>query len=190
MMQKEVFQGIEGKAWLDRNLSGLGKYDPVSETLEEFGIVPERLLEIGCADGWRLRKIAKNYGSECAGIDAITGHTADNIPYDNASFDVVVMGFCLYVCDPEDYFRIVAESDRVLGDDGYLLIHDFNHNGPPLRCRYSHSDMVYTHKLEWPKLWLSHPHYKKLGSHVGQRYDVVTVLRKSAFSAFMEEKGQ
>jgi ubiquinone/menaquinone biosynthesis C-methylase UbiE len=47
------------------------------------------------------------------GVDAKQG-TADELPFPNNSFDIVVFDFCLYLCDRLDLFKITAEADRVL----------------------------------------------------------------------------
>ena len=52
-----------------------------------------------------------------SGVNAVQG-TADRLPYRDGLFDVVVFGFCLYLCDREDLFRIASEADRVLNDQG------------------------------------------------------------------------
>lgn len=57
-------------------------------------------------------------------IDAIVG-TADSLAYKDNSFDIVIFGFCLYLCDRDDLFRISMEADRVLNKEGWLIIQDF-----------------------------------------------------------------
>ncbi len=57
MDQKNVFMSREGNEWYERNKSAiLGKTlerDPIFKALEYLGSKPTRILEIGCANGWR-----------------------------------------------------------------------------------------------------------------------------------------
>jgi len=64
------------------------------------------------------------YQAISLGLDARVG-TADVIPFQDKSFDIVIFGFCLYLCDRDDLFKIAAEADRVLKTPGWLLIKDF-----------------------------------------------------------------
>lgn len=36
--------------------------------------------------------------------------------------DLIIFGFCLYLCDPQDLFRIAAGSDALLADRGLMTI--------------------------------------------------------------------
>ena len=70
------------------------------------------------------------------GVDAKIG-TADQLPFDDDSFGVVVFGFCLYFCNRKDLFKIATEADRVLKEDGCIIILDFYHS------EYSENDYRY-----------------------------------------------
>ncbi len=60
--QEQVFLDGEGDAWLKRNREKLPvKNDPVLKTLAACKIRPNKVLEIGCADGWRLRELKAKY---------------------------------------------------------------------------------------------------------------------------------
>ena len=79
MDQKNVFMSREGNEWYERNKSAiLGKSlasDPIFKALEYLGSKPARILEIGCANGWRLAQLAQlaqlaeHYGARCYGVD-------------------------------------------------------------------------------------------------------------------------
>src|ERR1700722_3853045 len=133
--QKDVFLGGEGDAWYGRNLRHLREPGPdiVLTTLEDMRIAPKSVLEIGCANGYRLAQICERYGAAGCGIEPSSNAvadgrsrfpslrlevgTADVLPFADSQFDVVVFGFCLYLVDPRLHLRCVAEADRVLGDD-------------------------------------------------------------------------
>lgn len=47
------------------------------------------------------------------------------MPFDESSFDFVIFGFCLHLCDREDIFSIASVAGRVLCSLGWLMILDF-----------------------------------------------------------------
>jgi ubiquinone/menaquinone biosynthesis C-methylase UbiE len=174
--QKQMFLAGEGDAWFDRNRSSLNDNkhaDPVLQCLAEMRPFPDRVLEVGCSNGWRLDRIHAAGARVCRGLDPsrraiefgkrrysnieLSVGTADKLP-DDAVFDVVIYGFCLYLCDPVDHFRIIAEGDRVLRNGGALLIYDFDPS-VPYRNEYVHRPGVFSYKLDYAKLFLAHPHY-------------------------------
>src|SRR6267154_2712557 len=133
MKQADIFAESEGDAWLDRNRALIGR-DPVSEAIDHLGLKPQRVLEIGCANGWRLAALRGKFDCEVHGVEpsmqgcieaAVRGVTvwritAESLPAGNETYDLVIYGFVLYLCDPVDLFSIVKESDRVLKDKGYV----------------------------------------------------------------------
>jgi len=58
------------------------------------------------------------------GVHAEYG-SADDLPFESDSFDGVIFGFCLYLCDHEDLFKIAQEADHVLRKKSWLVIKDF-----------------------------------------------------------------
>jgi SAM-dependent methyltransferase len=176
--QKDRFLAGEGDAWFRRNREALSVADgddcPVLQLTSKIDPYPSRVLEIGCANGWRLNKMLAAGAQECVGIDpsraaieegkrvfpALQLHvgTAERLPLATENFDLVIFGFCLYLCDPCDHFRIVAEADGALADRSHLIIYDFD-AATPYRNEYSHATGVYSHKMDYSRLLLSHPHY-------------------------------
>jgi len=176
MKQRDAFLQGEGDAWFARNASSLACLklpddDPL--ILEMLGLRDYlaagsgvRVLEVGCGPGTRLVWLKDQLGLECHGIEpsekavelAISRGinaqlgTADRLPYENHYFDVVIFGFCLYLCDREDLFRIAAESDRVLKNPGWLLIRDFFSPTPCAR-EYHHKAGVYSYKMDYRTLF-------------------------------------
>jgi ubiquinone/menaquinone biosynthesis C-methylase UbiE len=143
MKQKDIFLKLEGDAWFVRNQASMSSRrlpdeDPL--LMELLAISAQlssrkqdlRILEIGCGDGTRLKWLKNNLNAECFGIEpswqavisacdkgihAQQG-SADMLPFKDGSFDIVIFGFCLYLCDREDLFRIASEADRVLINPG------------------------------------------------------------------------
>jgi SAM-dependent methyltransferase len=184
--QKKVFLECEGDAWYARNASRVGERDlPDSDPLllEILQLTTldagTKILEIGSGDGTRLSWLKQNRGFACYGVepsrlavDAARARgidarqaTADQLPFEDETFDVVMFGFCLYLCDRDDLFRIAAEADRVLKNPGWLLILDFYSPGPMKRA-YRHRAGVFSHKMDYQTLFTWHPAYTALTQRV------------------------
>jgi ubiquinone/menaquinone biosynthesis C-methylase UbiE len=59
-----------------------------------------------------------------AGLRGVVG-TAEALPQADQSVDLLIYGFCLYLCDRDDLFQIAAEAHRVLKPKSWLAILDF-----------------------------------------------------------------
>ncbi len=208
--QKRLFAEGEGDAWFKRNRGTFDpQRDPIVSGLLDLGQRPRRVLEIGCADGVRLSLLRETFSAECWGIDPsaeavrsaklrdqnlnIGAGTADRLEFPDAQFDLVVFGFCLYLCDVADHFKIASEADRVLADGGMLVIYDFS-SPLPFKNEYSHRSGVWSYKMDWAGMFTWHPGYRL----VGRRYReaglnttfapneaiVADFLRKDVASAF------
>jgi ubiquinone/menaquinone biosynthesis C-methylase UbiE len=181
--QKDVFLSSEGDAWFARNEAALGardwSLDPVCVKAAqlEFPRTPARILEVGCGDGSRLCYLTSKFGHRTVGVDPseravakarakgveAVRSTADSLPFENASFDAVIFGFCLYLCDDADLFRIAMEADRVLASPGWLLILDFEARAPRYKP-YHHLAGVLSRKMDYKSMFVWHPAYT-LASH-------------------------
>jgi len=188
MKQKNIFISGEGDKWYERNEKALLNkdfsqdlvvkeiIDLIDENQNDFGLKNDgvRLLEIGCGEGGRLAYLQKKYNIECFGVEpskkaiekanskgiqVIIG-TADNLEFDDGAFDIVVFGFCLYLCDREDLFQIAKETDRVLRDKGFIVILDFFHPVKYQKNKYIHQDGIYSHKMDYRNLFNWHPFYE------------------------------
>lgn len=211
MKQKEIFLQSEGDAWFTRNQQGVAcRKLPDDDALlrEILDLFPLsagkklKVLEVGCGDGTRLAWIKNNLNADCYGIepssqavatarlkhiDAQQG-TADELPFDSHSFDIVIFGFCLYLCDRDDLFRIASEADRVLRSPGWLMIMDFFSPTPRART-YHHCPGVQSYKMDYRAMFAWHPDYEcmthKIRHHGETSYTddpdewvAVSVLRK------------
>lgn len=207
MSQKDIFLASEGDAYFSRNVASLDHEDHITLALQRLQIRPRRILEIGCSDGGRLVKMREAFGSECFGIDPsreainaarskdlhLSIGTADRLEYDDASFDFVLFGFCLYLCDPQDHFIIAAEANRVLQNGGLVGIYDFC-STRPYRNAYSHKPGLYSHKMEYANMFLWHPGYRLLSRsyyELGRKFTYmpdeavsIDLLRKDFVNAF------
>jgi ubiquinone/menaquinone biosynthesis C-methylase UbiE len=107
---------------------------------------------------------------------------ASDLPYVKGQFDVVIIGFCLCLCDPQDWQSVVAETNRVLMNRGILLIHDYHRPTNDLGVGvwpYQHTPPVPWYFFNWKNLWLSHPGYKPLAEKIREgTLEKVVVLQK------------
>ena len=179
--QKDKFLESEGDAWFERNINAIEnkKLPEEDAILSEIQKLPlpqtvnrYNVLEIGCSNGYRLEWLSKKMGYRCKGVEPsekavafacqmgleVYQGTADNLPFQDKCFDIVVLGFCLYLCDRDDLFRIAQEADRVLVNPGWLIIHDF-FSPTPLVKQYHHFPGLFSFKMDYRELFTWHPAY-------------------------------
>jgi SAM-dependent methyltransferase len=177
--QKDTFLAGEGDAWFARNLQHVRETgsDIVLATLQDIPIAPSSFLEIGCANGYRVAKICERFGAAGFGIEpsakavadgrerypqlSLEVGTADQLPFADGQFDLVIFGFCLYLVDPRLHLRCVGEADRVLADGGFLLIYDFI-EPIPYHNEYVHRPGIRSYKMEYSRYFLASPAYRLL----------------------------
>ncbi len=204
MKQRDIFLASEGDAYFERNQLAVASSDSVwhRRIIELLGallsadLLPTsprpRLLEVGCANGVLLKTIQTDLKLACWGLEpspaAVTDAvarglkvvrgTADRLEFPDASFNVVIYGFCLYLCDVEDYERIMVECERVLAANGFVIILDFFADMPHSN-QYHHYAGVKTHKVDWAALFQKHSHYVRLHHTIGhQRGGHFTLARE------------
>jgi len=215
--QKKIFSDSEGDQWFNRNLNSNNankdKNDKIIQILQSIELFPKKVLEVGCSSGKRLSLIKNAFGADCWGIDpsskaieagkrehskiSLNVGTADYLPYDDNSFDTIIFGFCLYLCDRNDLFKIAYEADRCLKNEGTLIIKDFFPTFP-YKNKYSHLEDIYSYKMDYSKMFCWNPSYVEVTnvvySHSGfELRDVpnekvaIVVLRKNEQYAYPEE---
>lgn len=180
--QRQVFLEGEGDAWFQRNqqsdidqIADWSDQDPLVQFLENLPLPcgPEvSVLEVGCGQGLRLARLNSSKGWSLAGLDpsekaiaAVTaaGHmglvgTAEALPIPDRSVDLLIYGFCLYLCDRDDLFAISAEAHRVLKPQSWLAILDFW--SPFHRVNnYQHCSGIKSYKDHMPSMFSWHPSY-------------------------------
>lgn len=183
--QREIFRACEADAWFERNRPALQAFDPdrdpVIRSVRPHLRAGQAVAEIGCSLAERVAALAALCAGPGRGVDpsaqaiaeaqrrhphlSLQAGTADRLPWDDASVDLLVYGFCLYVCDRADLFRIAAEGDRVLRPGGLLAVWDFL---PPFpyRNRYAHQPGVFSYKLDHARLWSWNPEYVQVSQEL------------------------
>lgn len=190
MKQSDAFLDSEGEQWFARNQAHLVRDpDPVMEAIQACKIKPDRLLEVGCSNGWRVKAMEKKWKCHAYGIDPMfkttlwncRRGTADDLSaFGPDTFDLVIYGWCLYLCDREDLFKIVTEGDRILKEGGYLVVYDF-HTKKPHKRKYKHYEGLFSFKMDHAALWLAHPSYRLIHRELfdsGDNQTSVTILQK------------
>lgn len=212
MSQKLVFLESEGDAWFDRNHDHVlsrdyANADRVVQALTRISKQDDkklRVLEIGCSEGHRLLWLERNLNVDVFGIEPsakavalaqknglkVQQGSADKLPFDTGSFDVVIFGFCLYLCDRDDLFAIAAEVNRVLASAAWVIILDFHSESHSARA-YHHKSGLFSYKMDYRQLFAWHPSYAcfshEIVGHETQGltdnkadWEAVSILRKCA----------
>ncbi len=176
MNQNLIFKEGEGDAWFLRNREGLGpssvKWDWVTELILFSGIksVTGSVLDIGCANGWRLHCLRRVLGSDkrYVGCDISESAILDGRRFEGVElhlsdiaaieleglFDLVLVNFVLCWVDRHLLSQAVDEIDQRLNQGGHLLIGDFMPD-KPTKSKYHHlPGSVHTYKDDYSKLFI------------------------------------
>ena len=192
MSQKKIFLKSEGDKWFLRNKSNIDlktslKKDAILNFLDKKKISFKSVLEIGCSNGYRLellKQVKENlllYGidpSEAAIQDGKKKYnklnlkvgTADKLEFSEEKFDLIIFGFCLYLCNRKDLIKIVYETNRDLKKKGLIVIYDF-YSSFPLSNKYLHCSGVKSYKMDYSKIFLWNPEYKLIEKKIFEYKD-------------------
>jgi len=193
--QAATFLNGEGDAWYARNHRG-STADAVDVSylktvLRPFASQIESVLDIGCSHGGKCHDLATFLDAKAFGIDPSSAAidranqlyasgdwqvgVAHQLPYPDQSFQVVIVGFCLYLVDRIHLYRCISEVDRVLVSGGFLGIVDF-HPQHPHRRPYHHVDGLYTYKSNYDQCFTATGLYTMIGkqsfSHHGPSFEL------------------
>jgi len=168
---------LEAEAYFNRN-----KGDSNEQTLVNSYLFLERyvkseksrFLEIGCGDGKNVYTFTSKSNCQYHGIDlsksaineakkTFPKHSfevagADEIPYENGYFDIIYLGFFLYLTPIEQLTQIVQEVDRCLKDEGFVAITDFGCLFPHTKD-YQHMPSLKLQKYNFEAMFCGFPQY-------------------------------
>jgi ubiquinone/menaquinone biosynthesis C-methylase UbiE len=183
-IQRDAWLKYEADAWFQRNIKAVEIYnfdtDPVKEILENYVPNFSNVLELGCSFGHRLNGIKTAYpNTDTHGVEPsekaiefgqstfpkINFHrgTGDDLSvFEDETFDVVIAGFMLYVVDRSLLMRTISEMDRVLKNNGVVILIDF-FAANTHRKNYAHTEeQAYVYKQAYEDIFLASKLYHLL----------------------------
>ena len=185
--QAKVFAESEGDRWFQRNKGGLDprdlKGDMPLRLMTLYSLRPTTVLEIGASNGYRLAAIAERFGARAIAVEPsleairdgrsrfpnleFIRATADAIPL-REPVDLIIVNFVFHWLDRSKLLSAVAEIDRLLVDNSYLILGDFL-PANRTRVRYHHrSDLrMYTYKQNYADVFLASGLYETVGMLAG-----------------------
>jgi ubiquinone/menaquinone biosynthesis C-methylase UbiE len=107
----------------------------------------DRILDIGCANGWRLRRLLKEMPALglVAGMDlsfsalqdglskgsrSLVLADATSFPVRANSVDCIILGFVCYATGRRSALAVLAEVEKVIKDHGVVAVLDFLPDAP------------------------------------------------------------
>jgi ubiquinone/menaquinone biosynthesis C-methylase UbiE len=182
-MNKNIFLEIEGDSFFNRNINTFNSSDYINndiiinnikKTARELN--SKNILEIGCSSGWRLNELYKinkknyyygldpskdaiNYGrTNFQSIDLQVSTCDEMSFYENKKFDIIMIPFVFMYLDRELLFKSITEIDRILNNNGILIITDFYSNRQR-KNQYKHINDSFIHKQNYYEIFLSSKNY-------------------------------
>jgi len=169
----------DGDSYFARNRMGIGTIaDPVTDAVMQVHSTGSitRVLEIGCATGFRLEKLRIRLGADCHGLEASKDAVnegrvtfpllnleqglapEDLVRWKGSTFDCIILGFFTYLLPRTHLFALASAVDELLADNGHLIIFDF-FSPEPLSSSYAHHPALATYKSDPSAPWLWSPTY-------------------------------
>ena len=176
--QNETIWKSEADAWYRRNSEA-----PYSaEIISAFKFLHDsflgqrdglNVLEFGCSDGRNGRALEK-FQINYTGVDpsdlAVQEGIARGLNLRRGmaqttsfpkQFDLIILGFFLYLTPKTDWMGIVKNIDDHIGETGYIIIKDFFSESYAEK-NYSHDDNLKMHKFNFSKMFSWYPDYTEI----------------------------
>jgi SAM-dependent methyltransferase len=173
----------EGDRWFERNRAALSRFDAGADLpmklIDLYGLRPESVLEIGAANGFRLAAIHTRTAARVVGVEpsaqailegkasypfvSFVRALAYAVPL-RQRFDLVIVHFVFHWIDRAKLMASIGETDRLVGDGGFLIVGDF-HPANRWRVPYHHlaGDAVQTYKQNYAEPFLACGLYHPVG---------------------------
>lgn len=178
---EDIFVSYEGDNWFRRNKDLFNVEEDIPlKLIKMYDLKPNKVIDLGCSNGWRLNEIQKRFGNDirCVGIDAgieaiedgkkrypdiiLKQGTLSNIPI-KEEFDLVIINYVLHWVDRSLLLKSLSEIDRLVGDNGFLILGDFYSDFPQKRQYHHLKDVkVYTWKALYNQIFVSTGLYKEV----------------------------
>lgn len=184
--QREIFMMTEGDEYFKRNpnynLNNFVKDDPVCRSIDDIAdniSDQAAVVEVGCSDGRRLKALEEKYNWLYQGVEPSTSAiekgrsdgveilkgSAEKLPIKNNSVDILIYGFCLYLCDREELFTISAEANRVTKDKSWIIIYDFWAK-TDITNDYHHREGIKSYKTRPEEMFSWHPSFTVMDTKI------------------------
>jgi SAM-dependent methyltransferase len=181
--QEDVFLSGEADAWFKRNrhvLDPSREDDIVRRVIEQAGLSPKKVLEVGCSNGYRLEAIRRATGCRASGVEPSDAAIAEgrqrfpevefrrgtlqDLPVPaGETFDLVICNFVLHWVSRAALQGSLAQIDRCVANEGCLIVGDFLPDSP-MRVPYHHlpGQGVYTFKQDYAALLTATNLYREI----------------------------
>ena len=178
-MNYNKFTNIDADNWFNRNKDKIQNTNIIDIITKQYfnNYIDTnkklKILEIGCANGFRLSQIQKYSNHSLTGIDlsekaineAKNNYPKINFICDNFNdmiltdrYDVIICGFFLYYIAQEDLDNIITKINKHLNNNGKLIIIDFySKNYIEKIC--IHRENLLMHKMDHSKLFTNNLNY-------------------------------
>lgn len=172
--QDEIFAASEADQWFERNRHALEHIDDRDVPLrlvELYRLKPASVIEIGAANGYRVAEIVRRTGARGVAVEPSRKAIEDgrvrfpNVEFHQGqaaqvpvpgTFELAIVHFVLHWVDRKNLLRVVTELDRLVADDGFLIVGDF-YPGHSTQNAYHHlpGSGVMTYKQDYGQLFMA-----------------------------------
>jgi ubiquinone/menaquinone biosynthesis C-methylase UbiE len=179
-MNKDIFLQFEGDNFFNRNMNSFNNNnDIIINNLTKIlnkNTTSLNILEIGCSNGYRLNELkllflnnnyygidpsekAINYGINNFKDINFKISTCDKLDfYEDNKFDIILIPFVFMYIDRNLLLKSIYEIDRILKNNGKLIITDFYSNRPR-KNKYKYVDNTFIYKQHFYKIFISTNNY-------------------------------
>lgn len=185
------FSTEDGDRWFRRNRDALGtavEHDWPLKLIEKHLQLDQRssVLEVGCANGWRLAELVRRYYSNCLGMDvsaeaigvgkkawpelrlyrmgADVGREEWVMSTDwlaSWPYSLVICFFVLHWVDRQGLIRAIENIHYSIPGGGHLIIGDFLPDWPT-KVPYHHREGLWTYKLDYAHIFEATGNYRRI----------------------------